>query len=135
MIVFDIPVWQVLQFAVAIVLPAVVGLVTTRTTDPGLKAVLLLVLSIASSLATELAAALQTGTRYNLGLALLFALGTFITGVAVHYGLLKPAGVSAKLEGSFRTADTIPGEVVHTDRVPGPDHRADPADDPHQHRT
>lgn len=120
MIVFDIPIWQLLQFVVAIVLPAVVGLVTTRATDPGLKAVLLLVLSIASSLLTELAAALQTGSTYNLGLALLFALGTFITGVAIHYGLLKPVGVSDRLAGTLRTDAALPGEPVH--------------DDPHQYR-
>ena len=95
MIVFDVPLIPVLQLVLGVVLPVLVGLVTTRATSAGRKAALLAALSVVTSLLTELIAALQSGTVYNLGLALVLGLGTFIVAVATHYGLLKPTGVSA----------------------------------------
>ena len=95
MIAFDVPLIPVLQLILGVILPVLVGLVTTRATGAGRKAVLLAALSVATSLLTELIAALQAGTVYNLGLALVLGLGTFIVAVATHYGLLKPTGVSA----------------------------------------
>ena len=112
MIAFDVPLIPVLQLVLGVILPVLVGLVTTRATSPGAKAVLLAALSVATSLLTELIGALQAGTVYNLGLALILGLGTFIIAVSTHYGLLKPTGVSTAAQGSFRTADTIPGAVV-----------------------
>lgn len=110
MITFDIPLVNVLMLLAGVVLPVLVGLVTTKTTSPGAKAVLLAVLAVLTSVLTELIAALQSGTPYNLGLALLLGLGTFIVAVSTHYGLLKPTGVSAAAQNTLRTADTIPGE-------------------------
>lgn len=120
MIAFDVPLIPVLQLILGVVLPVLVGLATTRATSPGAKAVLLAALSVLTSLLTELIAAVQAGTVYNLGLALVLGLGTFIVAVSTHYGLLKPTGVSTAAQGSFRTADTVPGEVVATT---GPRHR------------
>lgn len=107
MIVFDIPTWQFVQFAIAVVLPVLVGFVTTRATDPGLKAALLLLLSLVSSLLTELLSAIQTGQVYNAGLALLLALGSFVTGVAMHYGLYKPAGIADVAADHLRTSPPL----------------------------
>lgn len=112
MIAFDVPLIPVLQLVLGVVLPVLVGLVTTRATRSGTKAVLLAALSVLTSLVTELIGALQAGTVYNLGLALILGLGIFIVAVATHYGLLKPTGVSKAAQGSFRTADTIPGYVI-----------------------
>ena len=56
-ITFSITGVQLLQFAVAVLLPLLVGLVTTRVTKSGAKAVLLLALSVITSLLTELLAA------------------------------------------------------------------------------
>lgn len=121
MIEFDVPLVPVLQLVLGVLLPVLVGLVTTRATSSGAKAVLLAALSVVTSLLTELVGALQAGTVYNLGFALVLGLGTFIVAVATHYGLLKPTGVSSAAQGTFRTADTIPGEVVGD---PVPKHRA-----------
>ena len=103
MIEFDVPLIPVLQLVLGVLLPVLVGLVTTRATRPGAKAVLLAALSVLTSLLTELIGALQAGTVYNLGLALILGLGTFIVAVATHYGLLKPTGISDKA-----------ADVVHT---------------------
>lgn len=111
MITFDVPLFQVLGVLASVILPAIVGLVTTRTTSPKVKAIALAALAVIINLVTELAAALQSGTEYNLGTALLLALATFVTAVGVHVGFLRPTGVTDAVQGSL---------VVDK----GPDHRA-----------
>lgn len=153
MIVFDIPAWQLFQLLASTVFPLVIGLVTTRVTDGGRKAILLAGLAVVSSLATELAAALQTHTAYNLGEALLAALASFLIAVATHYGLWRPTGVAVAAQNALVTASpqeladveqdkalevlrkagvatvqTAPEDATVlevADRVPGPDHRAE----------
>lgn len=99
MIQFDIPLFQIFTMLAAVIFPLLVGLVTKRETNPGRKAVLLAALSVLISLSTELAAALQAGTAYNLGMALLNGLASFLIAVAMHYGLWKPTGVADKMQG------------------------------------
>ncbi|MHA7145428.1 hypothetical protein ACX80U_11995 [Arthrobacter sp. TmT3-37] len=128
MIVFDVPIWQVLGLLSGTILPLLVGLVTTRVTHSGAKATLLAGLSVLINLATELGSALQEGETYNLGLALVLALGTFLIAVGIHYGLWKPTGVTDQAQDNLRTANT-PGQLPNgehqvVDRTPGPDHRA-----------
>lgn len=109
MIVFDVPVWQVLTLLAGIVLPLLVGLVTTRVTEPGRKAIILAALSVTISLLTEMAAALQRDEAYNLGMALLLGVGTFLIATGTHYGFWKPTGVAAKA-----------ADVAHTAPEPAP---------------
>ena len=108
MIAFDVPLLPVLQLVLGVLLPVLVGLVTTRATSAGRKAVLLAALSVATSLLTELIGALQASTVYNLGMALVLGLGTFIVAVSTHYGLLKPTGVSGAVQDSLHAAGTPP---------------------------
>jgi hypothetical protein len=103
-IVFNLDWVQLLQLLVAVILPVVVGLVTTRVTAPGRKAILLLTLSVVTSMLAELLYAIQMGVAYDLGAGIVLALTTFIVGVATHYGLWKPTGVSAAVERSGITA-------------------------------
>ncbi|MFC7794667.1 hypothetical protein [Streptomyces cinereoruber] len=86
---------------VSVVLPVLVGLVTTRVTHAGAKAVLLLALSTLNGLLVEYA---NPGPGYDLGTAVVLALVSFATGVLAHFGLWKPVGVSAKAQDSLRTA-------------------------------
>jgi hypothetical protein len=104
MIVFDIPAWQLFQLLASTVFPLVIGLVTTRVTDAARRAVLLAGLSVVSSLATELAAALQTHTAYNLGQALLAALASFLIAVGFHFGLWKATGLDKAAQDALVTA-------------------------------
>jgi hypothetical protein len=98
MITFDVPLWLVLQLVGATILPLLVGLVTTRETNAGRKAVYLAGLSVLISLLTEIVSALQTGVTYNLGTALLAALASFLIAVGTHYGLWKPTGTAGALQ-------------------------------------
>ncbi|WNN96057.1 membrane protein [Microbacterium phage Schimmels22] len=84
----------VIGLLVSTVLPLLVGLVTTRVTHGGIKAVLLAALALVTSLLTELGVAVSNGVTYDLGQGLLLAIPTFLIAVGMHYGLWKPTGAS-----------------------------------------
>jgi hypothetical protein len=88
-----------LGLLVSVVLPVLVGLVTTRVTNAGIKAVLLLALSTATGLVTEYAGPHDAG--YSVGTAAVLALVSFGTGVLSHFGFWKPVGVSGRAQDSF----------------------------------
>jgi hypothetical protein len=96
---------MILQLVVGVVLPLLVGLVTNAGTSAAVKAWLLAALNVAASLGAEMVDALTNGTTYDLGGALIAALGTFILGVGMHYGLYRPTGASAAVQsvGAGRT--------------------------------
>ncbi|MEH0657767.1 hypothetical protein QA860_08470 [Streptomyces stelliscabiei] len=87
-----------LGLLVSVILPVLVGLVTTRVTHAGVKAVLLLALSGVNGFLVEYAAG---GPGYDVGTAAVLALVAFATGVLAHFGLWKPVGVAAKAQDSF----------------------------------
>jgi hypothetical protein len=82
-----------LGLLVSVVLPVLVGLVTTRVTHAGLKAVLLLALSGVTGFVTEYAGPHDAG--YSVGTAAVLALVAFGVAVLAHFGLWKPTGVSS----------------------------------------
>jgi len=90
-----------LGLLVSVILPVLVGLVTTRVTSAGTKAVLLLALSTLNGLLVEVA---NPGPGFDLGTATILSLVAFGTGVLAHFGLWKPAGVSGKAQDSLVTA-------------------------------
>lgn len=100
-ILFTLDPATTVQFVVAVLLPILVGLVTKRTTSGAWKAVLLALLSLATSVLTGLGDALTAGTDYDLGAALFLALPTFAVAVATYFGLWKPIGVTEKAQGAL----------------------------------
>ncbi|SDF99615.1 hypothetical protein SAMN04487781_3238 [Cellulosimicrobium cellulans] len=101
-VAFTLDPLAVVQLCIAVVLPVLVGLVTTRVTSSGAKATLLAALSLLSSLLVELARALTDAVTYDLGVALVAALPAFVVSVATHYGLWKPVGVTDKVQAVGR---------------------------------
>lgn len=97
MIVFDVSGWQLLQLAVTILLPLVVGLVNAKEADPARKALWLAGLSILTSLGTELLDAVNAGDPYNLGAALVSAVFTFLLAVGTYFGFWKPTRIADKV--------------------------------------
>lgn len=85
-----------LGLVISVVLPVLVGLVTTRVVSAGTKAVLLLALTTANGFLVELAGPHDAG--YSVGTAVVLALVSFGTGVLAHFGLWKPTGVSARAQ-------------------------------------
>lgn len=101
---FNLPPALLIGLLVSTVLPILVGLVTTRVTSPGVKAVTLAGLAALLGLLTELLNSINTGTVYDLGTGLILALTSFLIAVAMHYGLWKPTTVSAKAQDVLVTA-------------------------------
>ncbi|MFJ3923004.1 hypothetical protein [Streptomyces sp. NPDC090022] len=90
-----------LGLLISVVLPVLVGLVTTRVTSAGVKAVLLLALSTLNGLLVEVA---NPGPGFDLGTAAILAVVSFATGVLAHFGLYKPTGVAGKAQDTLVTA-------------------------------
>ena len=88
---------------VSTVLPLLVGLVTTKVTHSGVKAVLLAALALVTSLLTELGVAMSNGVTYDLGRGLLLAIPTFLIAVGMHYGIWKPVGASSAAQSVLVT--------------------------------
>lgn len=97
-----------LGLVISVVLPVLVGLVTTRVTSAGLKSVLLLALSTANGFLVELAGPHDAG--YSVQTAAVLSLVSFAVGVLAHFGLLKPTGISGKAQDTLITA---PGPTPH----------------------
>jgi len=98
----DLPTAYWLGLLTSVVLPVLVGLVTTRVVNAGVKAVLLLALSTASGFIVEYAGPHDAG--YSVGTAAVLALIAFATGVLAHFGLWKPIGVSGRAQDAFTKA-------------------------------
>lgn len=94
---------QVLSLVVGVVLPLLVGIVTKQSTDPGVKAVLLALLSAVSGFLAEYLTALNTAQNFDWGTVAMTFLGTFLVAVGMHYGLWKPTGVADAAQSSVVT--------------------------------
>jgi hypothetical protein len=90
-----------LGLLVSVILPVLVGLVTTRVTSAGAKAVLLLALSTTNGFLVELG---DHGADWSLGTAAVLSLVTFAIGVLTHFGLYKPVGIAARAQAAFAKA-------------------------------
>lgn len=108
----------IVQLIITVALPVLVGLVTTRVTSARAKALLLAALSLVSSMLTEILAAAEAGTAYDIGQGVVTAVFTFMGAVALHYGFWKPTGVSEAAQNALGGKPTVQGEVVDS----GPDH-------------
>ncbi|TDW31031.1 hypothetical protein [Cryobacterium psychrophilum] len=89
----DIP--MLIWLAVTVILPILVGLVTTRETSPARKAIFLSVLAFAAGILTNLLASITAGMPYDLFAGLVQGLATFLIAVAAYFGLWKPTGVAS----------------------------------------
>lgn len=104
----DLAYW--LGLLTSVVLPLLVGLVTTRVTSAGIKAVLLLLLTAVNGFVVELA---SRPAGYHIGTAVILTLVSFGTAVLSHFGLWKPIGAAsaAQAVGSSRPQATSVREV------------------------
>jgi hypothetical protein len=96
---------QLLQLLASTIFPLLIGLITTRDTHPARRAILLAALSVSTSLAAQLAVALQSGKPYDLIAALLAALVSFLVAVGMHFGLWNPTGAAAVVQSLGSSAD------------------------------
>jgi hypothetical protein len=95
-----------LGLAISVVLPVLVGLVTTRVTSAGAKSVLLLLLTAANGFLVELS---QAGDGYSVGTAVILWGVSFAIGVLSHFGLYKPTGISGVAQDSLIASGSARG--------------------------
>lgn len=120
-IAFTIEPALLIQLLVSTVLPLLVGLVTKTVTHGGVKAVLLALFALATSLLVELGNAIAAGTTYDIGQGLLLAIPTFLIAVGMHYGIWKPTGTAVKAQQLFNsntiTVHEITAKAIATDQT------------------
>jgi len=92
-----------LSLVVTVILPLLVGLVTTRVTGAGVKAVILLVLATVKTVVEAWIAA-GAGVDWDFVPVLYNAVVNFGIAVAIHFGLWKPTGASTAAQNTGRTA-------------------------------
>jgi len=98
-----------LTFLIATILPAITALVTKRFASSVYGAVILLALSVVTGWLTSLGA---TGGTFELKAAVVGMFVAFITAVASHFGLLKPANVTGS-GGAIQ--EIVPGGIGNSD--------------------
>jgi hypothetical protein len=101
-----------LNLLISMILPIVVALVTKRFANGQVKAVVLLALSVITGWLTSLQA---TGGTFELKSAITSTVVSFVAAVAVHFGLLAPAGVTGA-DGVI--ARSVPGGIGGERRAP-----------------
>lgn len=95
-----------LSLAVTVLLPLLVGLVTTRTVSPGAKAVLLLFAAAVKTLLEAWLQAANSGVDFALVPVAISVAVNFAIAVVVHFGLWKPVGASAAAQRTFTSDRT-----------------------------
>jgi hypothetical protein len=98
-----------LTLVLGVVLPMVTGLVTNQLAHPGLKAVVLAVLAAVGGILNELYSVAGDTTLYDWSAGLANAVTVFLIAVGLHYGILKPTGVTGT-NGAVQTG-TLAGGI------------------------
>lgn len=89
-----------LSLAVTLVLPLLVGLVTTRLTSSGTKAVLLVTLASVTTVIQAWLASVNAHVPFDWMTVVFNAVINTGVGVAAHFGLWKPTGAAKAAEDS-----------------------------------
>ncbi len=97
---FTLSVAQWLTLFIGVILPLLVGLVTRWNASAGLRAVLLLALAAIASFLSEALDAVNTGTTFDAGAALLAAGSAFLVAVGMHFGFWKATGISEAVKNT-----------------------------------
>lgn len=90
-----------LSLAVTVLLPLLVGLVTTRTTHPGVRATLLLAAAAVKSFLEAWLQAENTAVDFAFVPVAISIAVNFAIAVVVHFGLWKPVGAADAAQRAF----------------------------------
>ena len=96
-----------LGLLITVALPILVGLVTTRSTPAGVKAVLLLLLTAVKSVLEAWLQAENTAAVFD-PIPVIYTTGiNFAIATAVHFGLYRPTGVTAAAQDTLVKDRTV----------------------------
>lgn len=92
---------QLTQELLAVVIPLVVGIITTKASAGWFRSLALIVLT---ALATMITTAVQADGIAVLGKAdIIEAINNVVVSIAIYYGVWKPTGISAKVNDATAT--------------------------------
>lgn len=97
-----------LTLVLGLVLPMATGLVTSRLAHAGLKAAVLALLSAVGGIGNELYSVGGVLAGFDWSAALANATSVFLIAVGLHYGILKPTGVTGS-SGTLQTGSLSGG--------------------------
>ena len=104
-----------LVFAISVLLPLLVGLVTKRFASGGLKATVLLFLSAVTGFLTELLSAMDAALSFNVTQAVLQWGVSFGLAVLAHFGFWKPTGIASGVQIATRNFGVGTSENKHAE--------------------
>jgi hypothetical protein len=110
----------ILQVVISAILPLIVGLVTSRVTRSGLKALLLAGLAFLTSFVAELLTAITARIAFDFGTWLVGAIGSFALAVSTHYGFWRPVGATGFVQAHGVKAPVPPSTPPPTTPPPSP---------------
>ena len=102
MLTFEFSLVTLLQFVLAIVLPLLVAIVTTRVTSGRKRGILLAAITLVTGLLTQIVGALVSGTPLDLFSVVLTLLISFVISVGFHFGLWGASGPPNPVTGEPR---------------------------------
>lgn len=109
----DLPVYSftpdlggLLSLTLTIVLPLLVGVVTTRVTSANIKAVILLALATVKTLVEAIIAANVAGIPFEFVPVLMNLVLNFVVAVVVYFGLWKPTGTAQVVQENVGITST-----------------------------
>jgi hypothetical protein len=103
------------NIVLGLVLPMLVALVTANAASGAVKAIFLAFLAALGGFVQEFVDAGALFANFDLDIALSNFVWTFLLAVGLHFGLLKPIGITGK---DNAIANTVPGGVGSTDSRP-----------------
>lgn len=98
MVSFNIDAIMVANFAIAVLLPLLVGLITNRMTQSSAKVLLLAGLTTVTSLLGEAVRAWQAGEAYDLGTALFTLFMALALAWGAYTNVWKPTGAAVRVQ-------------------------------------
>lgn len=90
-----------LSMLITMLLPLLVGLVTKRSTSPGVKALLLLLFAAVKTFFTAWLDAANAGVEFLWTAVLISVVVNFAIAAVVHLGLWKPTGASGAAQDTL----------------------------------
>lgn len=93
-----------LSLIITVLLPLLVGLITTRTTSPAVRAILLLAFAAIKGFLEAWLQAINTDVDFAFVPVAITIAVNFVIAVVVHFGLWKPVGASAAAQRAFTSS-------------------------------
>lgn len=102
----------ILSLIITVVLPLLVGLVTKRSTRPGVQALVLLTFAAVKSFLEGWLQAVNAGVEFAAVPTAISTVVNFVIAVVVHLGLWRPTGVAGAAQDTLIKDKPAPDQIL-----------------------